>query len=117
MNVHTPGPWKVTGQSDGGRYITVAHEYHAGFDSLLRRRTVARIPFSRENDAHPTDNSDARLIAAAPDLLAALKRLAALEPFRDDDDRELIQAREEARAPSMARGPPRVVLVRRRSGA
>lgn len=34
---------------------------------------------------------------AGPELLAALQRLVALEPFRDDDDRELIEARNAAR--------------------
>lgn len=61
----TPGPWAVTGQSDAGRYITV---------KAVNGRTVARIPFSRENAplSEITDASDADLIAAAPALYAAL---------------------------------------------
>jgi len=62
----TPGPWAVTGQSDAGRYIVV---------KAANGRTVARVPFSRENLplSEITDASDAALIAAAPDLYAALE--------------------------------------------
>ena len=68
---HTPGPWTVTGQSEGGRYITV---------KAANRRTVARVPFSVVTDETPleeiTDAADANLIAAAPDMLAELEAVA-----------------------------------------
>lgn len=66
MTKHTPGPWTITGQST--TYITVKS---AG------GRTVARVPFSREDDASPTDASDAALIAAIPELLAVVQYVAA----------------------------------------
>jgi hypothetical protein len=62
---HTEGPWAVTGQSEAGRYIKVA----------AHGRTVARVLFSSEQAGErgeATDASDALLIAAAPDMLAAL---------------------------------------------
>lgn len=62
------GPWSITGQSDAGGYITI---------KAASGRTVARVPFSREG-AHLseiTDASDAALIAAAPDMFAALSQI------------------------------------------
>lgn len=66
MNALRATPWKVTGQSWGGRYIKVTD---------ANGRTVARVPFSSDADGidgTATDASDAALIAAAPDLLAVL---------------------------------------------
>lgn len=80
----TPGPWAVTGQSDAGRYITV---------KAANGRTVARIPFSRENAplSEITDASDADLIAAAPDLFEAISKLLAYAP--NDSEDEVMNAR------------------------
>lgn len=64
---HTQGQWDVAGQSDGGKYIAVK----------CGKRTVARVPFSSVPDDAPldayTDAADARLIAAAPELLSCLR--------------------------------------------
>lgn len=63
---HSGDHWKVTGQSEGGRYITVKAD---------TGRTVARVPWNTEKEVGAgidTDNDDARLIAAAPDLLKSL---------------------------------------------
>jgi hypothetical protein len=62
---HTPGPWAVSGQSEGGRYITVS----------APSRVVARVPWNRATDETITDINDARLIAIAPELLALLRRI------------------------------------------
>ena len=59
MTAHTPGPWRV----DATRQTAVR-----GFDG----RHVATL----EAGSQPTRDADARLIAAAPDLLAALRRVA-----------------------------------------
>ena len=65
----TPGPWHTPGLDDGNRVIsaeidgkrrTLAHVY-GGDDYRLNVHTAA------------TRDANARLIAAAPDLLAALK--------------------------------------------
>lgn len=63
MNKHTPGPWNATTQNgvhwvDDPKGNPVVH--WAGFDSS----------FSREQN-----EANARLIASAPDLLAALESL------------------------------------------
>jgi hypothetical protein len=63
MNKHTPGPWKVGSRSNGEFYkrnIAGADGYHVALTS------------SRE-DAEVEAN--ARLIAAAPELLEALREL------------------------------------------
>ena len=64
-STHTPGPWHYETGDDGAVIYT-------GF-------TIAKIPIDGSDW-----QSNARLIAAAPDLLAALERLA--HPMADDDD-------------------------------
>jgi hypothetical protein len=64
-----PGPWRVTGQSEGGRYITV--KAHNG-------RTVARVPWNTDKEAEAnqaTDDSDAKLIAKAPEMHGLLEAI------------------------------------------
>ena len=58
MSKHTPGPWAMVheGGADGGYYIGAKDQ-------------VVILPRGR------MDEADARLIAAAPDLLAALKAM------------------------------------------
>ncbi len=55
MLKHTPGPWEMPGQ-DGGDYVVCTHR------SRGKRRSVA----------HIYNEADARLIAAAPDMLIEL---------------------------------------------
>jgi hypothetical protein len=70
-NKFTAGPWFVSSQSERGRYINVT--------SAETARIVARVPWNTEREvnsgAHLTDAHDAALIAAAPELLAALRGL------------------------------------------
>lgn len=64
MSQHTPGPWTVSEQETGRIYI-------ASDDNLA----LAGMFFT----AHPESaREDARLMAAAPDLLAALEGLTAI---------------------------------------
>ena len=60
---HTPGPWVIGGQSEAGRYISI----NGG------GKVLARVMFSKPNDPFPSDDANARLIAAAPMLLEALQ--------------------------------------------
>ena len=64
---HTPGPWKI-----GTKYKTDI--YGDGLGGKL----IARVGMS-------PDNADARLIAAAPELLAALQEIVALENTESDE--------------------------------
>lgn len=73
MNKHTAGPWQIepvaatlsTNQSD----FLITHS-----DGELRSH-IARLFDSSLCDEHGTTSANARLIAAAPDLLAALEDL------------------------------------------
>lgn len=59
----TPGSWRVAGQSEGGRYITVKAD---------GGRVVARVPWNTDRQMaelqDATDAADAQLVAAAPML-------------------------------------------------
>lgn len=59
MSAHTPGPWTVTERSDHS-------EIHGNAGDEL----VCELPYINGNE-----RSNARLIAAAPELLAALQGL------------------------------------------
>ena len=69
MSNYTPGPWKAAHaiQDDAAaRYIWSATDRATG-----HRELVATIPYAEGDHI----NADARLIAAAPDLLAALQTI------------------------------------------
>jgi hypothetical protein len=64
MSKHTPGPWFIKTE---GKTIGIGVQSLSG---------IARInPFGNENEGEPieTDMANAKLIAAAPDMLEALK--------------------------------------------
>lgn len=66
---HTEGPWVIVDKGDGANI----------------EPSIAWIGFG---SAHPTaeHKANARLIAAAPDLLATLKELAEMDISRTDDN-------------------------------
>lgn len=66
---HTPGPWRVGDYETGGLCIFGTTQGRYGPTTV----TVARV--TRVGYSMPTE-VNARLIAAAPDLLAALERFA-----------------------------------------
>ena len=72
MNKHTPGPWQYS--FEGG---TVA------FIVETDGTTVAKLSVTENSTAHSALPANARLIAAAPDLLAALK--AAVDLMEQED--------------------------------
>jgi hypothetical protein len=72
MNAYTSGPWKVAHaiqDDDAARYIWSATDRATG-----HRELIATIPYAEGDHI----NADARLIAAAPDLLAALQMVAGI---------------------------------------
>lgn len=73
---HTPGPWVVTtcdeGDAEGWVEIQQDGAFHPCPDDICR--VHRRGPAGGAHD-DGLDDGDARLIAAAPDLLAALKAL------------------------------------------
>ena len=70
-NKHTPGPWEatVTGNSGGPHWEDV---YEVNSDNGMRRV------------AEYMSEADAKLIAAAPDLLAALRPFALMTDENED---------------------------------
>lgn len=91
MNDHTPGPWRVQAdpQHRGKhplhecRFVTTDHEFETGTDRdgnpvIGFERGPAEI-ICKTTDSH-SQAANARLIAAAPDLLDACKRLLKLMP-------------------------------------
>ena len=70
---HTPGPWQIWGQITGiSRSPCTGH-------------TISKGPNIFICDAIGTSDANARLIAAAPELLAACQR-ALVEAVADDQD-------------------------------
>ena len=61
---HTPGPWETPGEDGGERVICYQ-------DSTGKRRTLAHV---YDGEEFGSMEANARLIAAAPELLAALQR-------------------------------------------
>lgn len=81
MSKHTPGPWVVDDQSeqDIRRYIL------AGAAPANCAHVVASIRVPTANGPSLTEaEANARLIAAAPELLALVERLALLTDEGDD---------------------------------
>ena len=75
---HTPGPWSTY-------TILQPSENHRGWEIAPKRgnRVAAVYPMCTEDGSDPSEEAqaNARLIAAAPDLLAALKMLLPISPI------------------------------------
>lgn len=76
MPKHTPGPWTHEWDAAEGRYNVLGDE----------NQIVACMPFHNRNDeiVDAIIDADARLIAAAPELLEALRRMATDAPIVSD---------------------------------
>ena len=69
MIKHTPGPWKL---------VLPSSQFHRYFFITANRAEVAKVPHHTEAYVpylNSVREADARLIAAAPELLAALKAI------------------------------------------
>ena len=71
---HTPGPWAFSLNHSGDYQLRGSNGH------LVFQVSTGTIP----------DNSDAHLISSAPELLAALERLA--HPMADDEDLDYARA-------------------------
>lgn len=70
MNKHTPGPWTVSYRVDG---ITVDTAQPVRFNLTTAGTAVIARVCAHEDAEHFSGEANALLIAAAPDLLKALK--------------------------------------------
>jgi hypothetical protein len=75
---HTPGPWELELEPDGGFIITNGPASKDGTWVLAARGPIAH----RAAVSH----ANARLIAAAPDLLAELQNIANADPSKWEPD-------------------------------
>lgn len=74
MVEHTPGPWRIE-RKDGGMFNVVAgHDYF----------TRTFVAFMGANPEEGDTEANARLIAAAPELLEALEAMVATSPIDDE---------------------------------
>jgi len=81
---HTPGPWELdTNNYHAGHIATVYGTGDGEYTEVWSRRWMDR-PNSDANE-YETRKADAALIAAAPELLAAIKEaVEQFGPFLDD---------------------------------
>lgn len=89
MSAHTPGPWSVYEDEDEPTLV-VGHEKMPSYHIPLWGRVLSETPPTEE------DRANARLIAAAPDMLDALKAYIAADESGDHDS--FVNAYEGARA-------------------
>lgn len=85
---HTPGPWREQREIQGGRVIYRVYRVHGEFASPAECH-----PHTVPNEG--VQQANARLIAAAPDMLEALLRIADDGCSRCDADEEHMQNGEE----------------------
>lgn len=101
MSKHTPGPWIGAGPSFGDplpRYTTEIVTEYEGEDEEVR--SICELPFAHHDDEN---EANARLIAAAPELLEALKEainlIETLSPIEGQTVRKARAAIAKAEAP------------------
>lgn len=75
MNKHTPGPWELETHYDHNNDTHL--NLYGHIDTYLHKPIARLYPDCRFAD--DSDKANAYLIAAAPDLLAALEAVAALD--------------------------------------
>ena len=83
MTQHTPGPWEAVNNVGAGWSVRRQFE-RPGYTGLAPICSMAWFQFEIEgiiNDA--ISEANARLIAAAPELLAALQQLRSINPMSD----------------------------------
>jgi hypothetical protein len=80
---HTPGPWKWDNHGD-----LRGKDRNAVINPELRRDVLSAVNYEE----------DARLIAAAPDLLAALERIEDLDWSHDSAESAMVKVQVEAAA-------------------
>jgi hypothetical protein len=85
MSEHTPGPWELQGSMNSTTMlIGRPGKWPIQYGEEIARVDVRRSP--EHGGPHPVQYANARLIAAAPELLEALEKYATryLQDERDD---------------------------------
>lgn len=92
MSGHTPGPWRVSLDHPKCRDTPERIFFIHGGDSMRGLEIASLYEAARQ----PTAEADAALIAAAPDLLAALRDIAEGCSFPETDVQRAIRDRARA---------------------
>lgn len=99
MGAHTPGPWRAVDASSSAlpeewscHEDTKAHSSWRPIVDAEGRAVALVVDAGDGYTGRPSFDADARLIAAAPDMLDALQRIAAYRPltFAECSDAEAI---------------------------
>lgn len=91
MAKHTPGPWEIETDHDEGENVVLIHGA-ADAPGLISVATVFTVEAFPETDDEDHENmrieyeSNARLIAAAPDLWAACQEVERVLSIRNTDN-------------------------------
>lgn len=96
MSEHTPGPWEW----DAG---DIGAEYSVPYSDIFK--DAGEIIIASFNDNIPEGRANARLIAAAPDLLEALEDIAR-GPLQGPGDFKVYAQETARKAVAKARGEP-----------
>jgi hypothetical protein len=83
---HTPGPWRTTRKLGYSGHAAAEYYIYAENTNDGRSLAVAHI---KKSTVQPME-ANARLIAAAPDLLAALQALLAVSSACSDEETEAV---------------------------
>jgi hypothetical protein len=78
---HTKGPWTTPGEDGGERVI-------AFLDSQGKQRTLAHV---YDGEEHGSMESNARLIAAAPELLISLKEMVHFDDLPESEQQPAVE--------------------------
>lgn len=89
MSAHTPGPWRFEKSHDGEEWGRGAWDLVAG-EGRSRCVLASRAPWTSRAEE---SDANARLVSAAPDLLAALKAMVKVDAEDGTDDEYLRDAR------------------------
>lgn len=84
---HTPGPWQLDGAEIYGAPYGKPVQVFSGKPPVQAQDIVARIPYDDDgySTMQPVHVANARLIAAAPDMLAALQRALPCVEYAADE--------------------------------
>jgi hypothetical protein len=85
MSAHTPGPWEVGSEGNGKPGYVYCNNSLGSAVAIVFGKPLRLTVFSPEEE-----EANARLIAAAPDLLAALKFAQSIIGHPDDAGSQLI---------------------------
>jgi hypothetical protein len=80
MSKHTPGEWKLLKFEDDERYEVTDESGTHGF-----HRAIATVSFGYSEPAETEQHANAKLIAAAPELLSTLEKIRDHEPMGGDE--------------------------------